>query len=174
MWGSQQKQNVSLYRDGLCFIKSKAHYYFMYHEKKGKMCQLHWHVAFLLSAVRHIPIWELWKCVCASRGKGPLTMDFLNDLRKNLCTGCCELIFWNSSPQLCGHQGPFSWKTIFPWTGVGEWETGGRAQTVIRAVSTDWEEGGWGPLFWKMVHLKETEVVLQPGSLSWPRHLVGW
>ena len=65
---------------------------------------------------------------------------------------CNENMVYRSNPQPFWHQGAVSWKTIFPWTGVGggrgrRQSSGGGASEL--ALSTDWEEGGLGPLIYR-------------------------
>lgn len=56
-----------------------------------------------------------------------------------------EKTFRSAIPNFFGTRDWFLERQFFPQTGVGEGETGGRAQVVMQAVPTDrWREGRWG------------------------------
>ena len=52
-------------------------------------------------------LWDHWKVLCRV-------------IWFNLCFKLITLLLYGSDPQHFWHQGPISWKTIFPWTGVEE------------------------------------------------------
>ena len=99
------------------------------------------------------------ECDPATKRNEFLTTQQVNYRIISVSTHCRIHFIWNSRkcklrlpPQPFWHQGLVSWKTIFPWTGVGADDSGsnasdGERQMKLTSCCADWFlTGGWGVL----------------------------
>ena len=72
---------------------------------------------------------------------------------------------WGCSPQPFWHQGPVSWKTIFPWTGVGAGASGSNASDGERQMKLTSCRAAWfSTRSWGLLN-KGTRSL--PGERDW-------